>query len=76
MPKQELPVNFKDDILASSMAGKRKYLIIGITGIRKDRSVRQTEAVSEDCRFGRFISEENLISTAIKNGRKERFMEK
>jgi hypothetical protein len=27
MPKQELPVNFKDDILASSMAGKRKYLI-------------------------------------------------
>lgn len=27
MAKQELPVNFKDDILASSMAGKRKYLI-------------------------------------------------
>ena len=27
MAKQELPVNFKDDILASSMARKRKYLI-------------------------------------------------
>jgi hypothetical protein len=27
MAKQELPVNFKDDILASSMVGKRRYLI-------------------------------------------------
>lgn len=28
MAKQTLPVNFKDDILASSMGGKRKYRII------------------------------------------------
>ena len=28
MAKQTLPVNFKDDILASSMGGKRRYNLI------------------------------------------------
>ena len=58
MAKQQLPTNFKDDILATQMAGKRRYRII-----QNDDGTVSLEDVTDYSRVGNDFGSAQINAT-------------